>query len=162
MKSLFLMLCVSCISTYAQSLLPKPHFSQRRYTISYYELSHQPSRHARRLMDEALQKMRHLDYSGAVASLRSALAIDRDCFEAHLNLGAAYYWQGNRPAASREFESAVSLDPYNPLGLVNLSVCRLKEGRLDSALSLARRALRLDPESNLARSILQSQSGAGK
>lgn len=156
MKALIIaMFCVSYVPISAQSLLSGPHFAERPQTITYYALSHQPTRKVKKLLVHAIEKMRQRDFDAAISSLQSALALDRKSWDAHLNLGAAYFWKGDRESARAEFESATELDPANPLGYADLAVCDMRTGRDESAVVLARQALALDPANRLAKRVLE-------
>ena len=158
MKIFALVLCVSCVPIGAQNLLSTPRFSEQAQTVTYYQLSHAPGRRVRKLLDEAAEKLRERDYDSAISLFRSALARDRGSWEAHMNLGAAYFWGGDRRSAQAEFQTAMSLDPENALSYADLAVCALREGRVVPAASFAKQALRLDPQSRLAQRVLEVTS----
>ena len=62
-----------------------------------------------------------------------------------------------RPTEARaELEEARRLDPASASVCLNLAVLEAQEGRLDAARSLAREALRLQPDYPQARGLLQA------
>lgn len=161
MKRFLIMLNLSCFPIWTQSL-SAPHFADPPKVVTYYQLTHPPRGPVKKLLIRAAQKMHKKDFDGAISLLRSALALDRASWEGHINLGAAYFWEGDRKSAETEFESAVALDPANPLSYADLAVCQLRAGRDESAVQLAKRALHLDPENRLASTILAVEGKTGK
>ena len=66
-----------------------------------------------------------------------------------------------RPAEARaELEEARRLDPANASACLNLAVLEAQEGRLDAARTLAREALRLQPDYPQARGLLDALARA--
>ncbi len=88
-----------------------------------------------------------------------ALAVTRDNFVAHSNLGVVLLDQGKLAAAQQHFTEAVRIKSNYPEGLGNLALCRLSEGRTAEAEELLERALRARPSApnhyNLANLLLQ-------
>ena len=70
-----------------------------------------------------------------------ALAVTRENFVAHNNLGVVLLDADQQAAALRHFTEAVRIKSNYPEGLGNLALCRLKEGRTDEAEELLRRSL---------------------
>jgi len=79
-----------------------------------------------------------------------ALAVTRENFVAHNNLGVVLLDADQQAAALRHFTEAVRIKSNYPEGLGNLALCRLKEGRTDEAEELLRRSLEAGNRRNLA------------
>jgi tetratricopeptide (TPR) repeat protein len=96
----------------------------------------------------------------AQAAADRALALDRDSAEAHIAQGAiAMQLLGRAPLAERALRRAVALDGSNARGLDLLARALRQTGRFDESLTVARRALAIEPTSvrahmNLAQSML--------
>lgn len=70
-------------------------------------------------------------------------------------------WQEERFADAREAFAAVSNHaPEDPLGPAGLALVAHSEGRVEEARTLARKATEMDPESDLAKRVLQRVSAA--
>jgi tetratricopeptide (TPR) repeat protein len=73
---------------------------------------------------------------------------------ARLALAEAFYARGRLTEAAQATRDAMTLNPSAPLafaGLNNLSAMALKEGRPRAALIFAEKALRIQPNSPVAR-----------
>ena len=84
---------------------------------------------------------------GAAAARRHPAA-EADCRRG-IELGR----QGDWVRAARRFERAVARDPDHAVAWLNLADARIKLGRIDSAVDAARRAVAIDPGSELTVSI---------
>jgi len=84
-------------------------------------------------------------YDRAIAAYRSAVAVDPDFADAHCNLGAVLYNNGDRSEARGCFERCLELQPLHVEGHFNLANLLDDEGRSESALGHYRTALRGDP-----------------
>ncbi|HJR53190.1 MAG TPA: protein kinase [Gemmatimonadota bacterium] len=84
-------------------------------------------------------------YSRADATARKAVALDDSLAQAHLALGRARMSLLDFPSAKREIERAIALDPKSAVNLLVLSSLHLWAGRSDEALTVARRALEIEP-----------------
>jgi predicted O-linked N-acetylglucosamine transferase (SPINDLY family) len=70
--------------------------------------------------------------------------------------GLALMQQGRYDEAARAFEAAIERSPTDAVFWLNLAQARRKQGRAESAIDAARRAVTLDPDSVLARRMLAS------
>jgi tetratricopeptide (TPR) repeat protein len=84
-------------------------------------------------------------YARAIAAYRSAVALDPDFADAHCNLGAALYNNGDRAEARRCFERCLELQSTHVEGRFNLANKVDEEGATEAALDHYRAALRGDP-----------------
>jgi Flp pilus assembly protein TadD len=78
----------------------------------------------------------------------------------HEERGLALVMLGRPLEARVELEEARRLDPARASAALNLAVLEAQEGRLDAARSLAREALRLQPDYPQARGLLEAVGGA--
>ena len=69
---------------------------------------------------------------------------------AHMNIGCAYYAQGDMEKAWEKFHEAIHKDRLNVLAYINRGDVYLREGDLDLAIEDADRALVLEPENGHA------------
>ena len=74
-----------------------------------------------------------------------ALAVTRDNYIAHNNLGTMLLRRGNAAAALPHFEETVRTAPHSPQGFQNLGRALEHLGRREEALAVYREALRLQP-----------------
>jgi TolB-like protein/DNA-binding SARP family transcriptional activator/tetratricopeptide (TPR) repeat protein len=80
------------------------------------------------------------------AASRRALELDPDLGEAHVAQGMfEFYFEWNWPAAEREFQRAVALNPSDPHAHHMYANYLTAMGRMDEALAERSRALALDP-----------------
>lgn len=84
-------------------------------------------------------------YHRAIAAYRSAVSLDPDLADAHCNLGAALYNNGDRSEARRCFERCLELQSFHVEGHFNLANLLDDEGRSEAALVHYLAALRGDP-----------------
>jgi tetratricopeptide (TPR) repeat protein len=80
---------------------------------------------------------------------RHALAVTRDNYLAHLNLGAVFLDSGRNTEALAEFEVALRLRPNLVTALVNAGKARAALGQPEAAAAAYQRALQIDPDSAL-------------
>ncbi|HEV2382510.1 MAG TPA: tetratricopeptide repeat protein [Terriglobia bacterium] len=85
----------------------------------------------------------------AQAAARKSVALNDSLPEAHTSLGAVEaLWEWNWPAAEREFQRAINLDPnYSPAHHWYANLYLIPQGRLDEAIAEMKRAATLDPVS---------------
>lgn len=76
---------------------------------------------------------------------RHALAVTRDNYLAHLNLGQTLVSRGEYAAGRREYEAAGAIAPDSPPVLVNLGHAALRDGEIAAAETRFARALALRP-----------------
>lgn len=81
----------------------------------------------------------------------SLLNSNRDLARAHTYL-AKYKWkiQADLPAASRELEHALVLDPHLGETYMHLAQLHLEQGQVDETFNLWRKAVQLDPHVSAA------------
>jgi TolB-like protein/Tfp pilus assembly protein PilF len=85
----------------------------------------------------------------AQAAARKSVALNDSLPEAHTSLGAVEaLWEWNWPAAEREFQRAINLDPnYSPAHHWYANLYLIPQGRLDEAIAEMKLAATLDPVS---------------
>jgi tetratricopeptide (TPR) repeat protein len=100
-------------------------------------------------------------WRSSVPLFEHALAVTRRNVVAHNNLGTCLLGVGNVTGANSHFAEAVRLRPGYQDALLNLGLCREKQGQTNDALELVERAAQIRPnpeaEYNLGR--LLSQQG---
>jgi len=74
-----------------------------------------------------------------------AVRLDPDDGKTHYALGMAYAYQGKREQAAAEFASAETLAPSDADVLLNIAWSLPQSGESERAVSLADRALKLNP-----------------
>jgi tetratricopeptide (TPR) repeat protein len=84
-------------------------------------------------------------YERAIVAYRNAVALDPDFADAHCNLGAALYNNGERPEARVCFERTLELQPSHVEARFNLANLLDEEGASEQALQHYLVALRGDP-----------------
>lgn len=84
------------------------------------------------------------DPAGAMAAYGTALALEPDHAEAHLNLGRLLHEAGRLPEAERHYRAALASDPRSARASYNLGVALEDQGRGAAAAAAYEVALRLD------------------
>lgn len=82
----------------------------------------------------------------AIETLRAALVVDPDYWEAHYRLGEHLVMEGRLPDAAAEFKTTLRLNPNYLRAQINLAVALLNLGRVDEAARQFNEILRLDPQ----------------
>ncbi len=95
---------------------------------------------------EGTRALEHGDVAEAIAILSALVREQPDYMAAHVNLGHAYYSNGEFVAAARQFEEAHALEPDNPKVLLNQAAAKSALDQLDEAIDLLIAALNLDPQ----------------
>jgi tetratricopeptide (TPR) repeat protein len=80
---------------------------------------------------------------------RHALAVTRDNYLAHLNLGAVLLDTGRNAEALGEFEAALRIRPRLVTALVNAGKAQVALGQPEAAAAAYQRALQIDPDNAL-------------
>jgi serine/threonine-protein kinase len=89
------------------------------------------------------------------AAARRAIALDETLGEAHVAMGMlAFYFEWDWPAAEREFERAIALNPSDQHAHHMYANYLVAMGRLDEGIAARRRALELDPLSTRSGMLL--------
>ncbi|MFQ6059332.1 MAG: tetratricopeptide repeat protein, partial [Anaerolineae bacterium] len=108
----------------------------RRYEIVEEEPPYNP-RVARRL-ERATQLLSQGKRGQAKKALRQLIAQHPEVKEAHHNLGAAYFQEGDLARAEESFRQALALDPDYVFARANLASICIEQDRLDEAEELLR------------------------
>lgn len=82
----------------------------------------------------------------AADNANKAVTMDGDLAEGHIALGMVKLEAGDLPAAEKEFQRAIQLDPKNPVPHRYLGAVYSKEGKKSEASAEFQRALALDPK----------------
>jgi tetratricopeptide (TPR) repeat protein len=93
-------------------------------------------------------------YAEAIDAAQQALRLQPKCAEAHCVLGLARHGLGEIEAAIREFEIALEIDANNFEPRVNLANIYFDSARYPEALEEIEKALKLQPENPVVRSLL--------
>ena len=123
-------------------------------TISLQQLMHKVPPQAQKAFNKGRQAAAKGNSSEAVESFVRAVTIDPEFVEGFNELGAAEVTLGNLATATENFQKALELVPEHPLALFNLTVVLAKQNRFHEAGAVARRALKVDPNSGAVRYIL--------
>jgi tetratricopeptide (TPR) repeat protein len=142
-----------------QSLVIRPHESAQANrsadgTISVQQLAHKVPAQARKAFDKGEQAETKGDHQAAMEMFRQAVTIDPGFADAFNELGAVEASQGDLAQAIDDFQKAIDAVPDHKLALANLSIVLAKARRFDEAVGVARRALKVMPESGTVRYVL--------
>jgi tetratricopeptide (TPR) repeat protein len=122
-------------------------------SVSMRQLMHKVPTQARKVFDKGEQAEAKGDHEQALELLHQAVSIDPEFADAFNELGAVEAGQGDLSQAIDEFQKAVDLVPDHPRALANLSIVLAKAQRFDEAAQVARRALRIMPNSGVVRYV---------
>jgi len=87
-------------------------------------------------------------YPRALAAATKAVELDNSSAEAHTSLAfVTFYWNWDAPAAEREFQQALAIDPNDARAHHWYATFLMASGRLPEALDQIEMARRLDPSS---------------
>ncbi len=100
----------------------------------------------RRAFREATRALERGERSNAIETLAKVVQEAPEDFAARVNLGAAYYQNGEYVAAARQFEAAHELQPENPKVLLNLAAAKSALDQDDEAIELLLQILEIDPQ----------------
>ncbi len=122
-----------------------------------------PKEIARKLASKGGQTMREGRLTDALSELKSALDHDSSCARAHFFMGVGLgKISGREKDGLRHLEKAVSLEPGNAVMLSEAADLAFTVGMRARAQRLAEEALKYDPTSKKATSVLaQSQNEGG-
>ena len=95
-------------------------------------------------------------WTEAVESLREAIQLRPDDWEAHDRLGLQLAIQEKFQEAGEEFKAVVRLRPDRADGHLNLGIALARQGQLDEALAHLETARRLEPQNARAREFLEA------
>ena len=100
------------------------------------------------LAGEALDEMK--DAYGAIQQFRAAVRADPTMPDVHFGLGYLLWTKRQYPQAAPEFQAELSNNPNHAQALTYLADCNLQLGHPEVAVPLLEKAIRLDPEIELA------------
>ncbi len=100
------------------------------------------------LAGEALDEMQ--DHAGATQQFRAAAKANPHEPNVHFGLGYLLWTQGQYEGAAREFQAELANVPKNAQALAYLADANVKMNHSAAALPLAKKALRIDPQMELA------------
>jgi tetratricopeptide (TPR) repeat protein len=100
------------------------------------------------LAGEALDEMQ--DHAGATQQFRAAVKANPKEPNVHFGLGYLLWTQAQYEEARKEFQAELANVPDHADALVHLADCNLKMGHADLALPLLRKAIRLQPDLEMA------------
>ena len=128
-----------------------------------YSLAIQRLEQAIRLLPRNAQAWNHLglachgagQFDEAIKAYQQAVAIDRNLFVVHYNLGCLYLEQNNLPAALSALTSYTGLQANSAAGWTRLGTAQLRAHQLDAAEKSLTQALKLNPRS------AEAQNGLG-
>jgi tetratricopeptide (TPR) repeat protein len=93
-------------------------------------------------------------YSEAVEQCRAVLNENPESFSAHMNLGRAFYAQGQLDSALTEYQNALDLDPQSSNAMASIGGILAQTGQLDRGIAMLQEALKIDPNNTIARQNL--------
>ncbi|MBD3292587.1 MAG: tetratricopeptide repeat protein, partial [Armatimonadia bacterium] len=95
---------------------------------------------------EGTRALERGDIDEAINVLSALVKEQPDYMAARVNLGHAYYSNGEFVAAARQFEEAHALEPDNPKVLLNQAAAKSALDQLDEAIDLLIEALNVDAQ----------------
>jgi tetratricopeptide (TPR) repeat protein len=105
-------------------------------------------------VEKAIKLSGQGEHIKALAFLEHAVHDSPDYFTAHNWLAVEYSALHRFPDAVTEFQRLVASDPESPIGYANLAVVSYNAGRYDESEEIARRALQVRGDYNLAQFVL--------
>jgi tetratricopeptide (TPR) repeat protein len=123
--------------------------------VSVRDLQHPIPKKAIREAYEAQRFSRDNNLPKAIAKLESAIRVDPNFRDAHLNLGVEYTRVGRNAEARAEFQKALEIGPPAAPIYIDLALTSLALGQYHEAEALARKALELDPANGGAQRVLK-------
>jgi Tfp pilus assembly protein PilF len=109
------------------------------------------------MLQQALEKSRKGDHSGAIQQLQKTLAkCPGSGAYVYSLLGVEYLKMDQIPQAVETLEQAVKLLPHDASNHANLGLAGVLSGQYDRAERELRRALELDPHNSLAAQLVKA------
>lgn len=124
-------------------------------SVSLFELRHKvPAKALKEAREADKQLSKTKNMYAFIAHIQKAVAIDPDYLLARRNLGVAYLKTGQNEEALQQFQAVLERDPHSADTYNAMSAAYLELHRPSAAESSARRALDINPESQLSRYYL--------
>jgi hypothetical protein len=93
-------------------------------------------------------------FAEAASHLSAAVAARPDLAQAHFEMALLCLATNNLPAAYRELQTVIRLDPGNSQAYGNLGYVEARQGRMTEARAACEKALQLDPDDSIVRDFL--------
>lgn len=123
-------------------------------TVSVQELSHPPSKHTRKLLENGERLLHEEHFDEAASRFREATKNDPDCLQAHADLGQALAGIADWNGAAEEFRAAIALNPRASILHSNLGAALAATQRFDDAEHEVVAALKLDSRNARAHFVM--------
>lgn len=123
-------------------------------TVSAFELSHKVPPKALKEAREADKRLQKHDLDGYISHTEKAAKIDPDFVAARRNLGIVYLRSGQYEKAIEEFQAVLAKDSHSLVSYNGLAAASLQLQNYVESESAARRALNLDPSSEVGHYVL--------
>jgi tetratricopeptide (TPR) repeat protein len=104
-----------------------------------------PSAEARDLMDRAMERRRTYDIAGAIAILDKLVALTPDWAEAWNQRATMRYMTEDYEGSLADIERVLQLEPKHFGALAGQALILMRNGRFDTAQSVLRRAVEINP-----------------
>ncbi len=101
---------------------------------------------ARGHVKAGIQLLRAGQAPEAVRELETAVAMQPDLLDAHLELGHARLTAGNPAGARAAFERVLRANPQSPRARVGLGIALVRTGKRDEGIALLKEAVQLNPD----------------
>ncbi len=104
-----------------------------------------PNAEARELMDQAMERRSTYDVSGAIAILDKLVALTPDWAEAWNQRATMRYLKEDYEGSLADIERVLQLEPKHFGALAGQALILMRNGRFDTAQSVLRRAVEINP-----------------
>lgn len=104
-----------------------------------------PDAEAGALMDRAVGRIRRYDYAGAIEILDELVALAPEWAEAWNQRATVRFLRGNYEGSLADIERTLNLEPKHFGALAGQVIILMRQGRVRTAHSVLRRALRIHP-----------------
>lgn len=123
-------------SELAQAYIDQDRWAEALFLLEPYEAQNPPNLRALHLLGRC--RLKFMDFSGAVYTLRRATLINPQSVERLVDLGEALLYLYDLDEAKESFDKALALDPNQKRALRGKQHCRLlqTEGDVDAAVGL--------------------------